>query len=985
MQSVYRIGGALVGAAMARSRSPQPRSAATAVAGRSLALVLSAGMGASVFAQGAPVDPAPSQVAPLQEVTVTGSRIQQIGMTTPTPVTSVSMDDLRLLAPTTIGAAVTQLPQFIGSSVPEGAPASGWTGASGATILNLRGVGANRTLVLLDGRRVVSSTRTGTFDVNLVPQSLVKNVDVVTGGASAAYGSDAVSGVVNFILDTKFSGFKADLQGGITDHGDNGNYTASLTGGLPLGERAHLVASAEIYHANAIQDAFSRDWEHSWGVIPNPQAGHPGQAARITVPNVRSTQYTEGGLITSGPLAWTQFLSGGASAPFVKGTDFTTSSQSGGDGTDPLRYNYLTPDVSRGSAFAHLTYDLTDRAQVFFQALYGVNDVSYLSPPAGAQFATWTATIYQNNAFLPDAIRHEMIATSQPSFRLGRAGDLDYGADKSVEQENILKSFTTGVKADLGGGWKLDGYYQYGRTDSNINMSGDIRLDRVYQAIDAVTDPTTGNIVCNSTLMYPNNGCVPLNVFGAGSPSRAAIDWITQDISQKQILQQHAVDVAISGSPFSTWAGPVSSAFGGAWRQDWFSQAVYPIDLHQLSVPVISPALGYRGLPAVYAGNTNIFERGPSASPSGGYRVSEAFTEMQFPLLAGKPFARSLDLNTAVRFAHYSGSGGIWAWKGGLDWAVDESLRFRATRSRDVRAGTLSERFDTSRGPGNVTDPQSGSNLPYAVSVIAGGNPNVNPEKADTLTYGLVYQPQWLDGFAASIDAFDIKIAGAIGQLGAQAIVDQCRLGATQLCSYIVRGTDGFISTIYNLYINTAQARARGIDFEFSYARPITLFGGGEHLRARLLATNMRELSTTQSGAAKVDRAGQTGPGGSGGTVAGVPDWQGTATLAYQRGPIQVAAEERYINHGAYDATWIQGVDIDNNHVASVAYTNLQLSYAPTLSERLTTEVYLNVTNLMDRDPPRAATWGFTGSSYTNSSLFDIYGRRYNLGVRIGF
>jgi iron complex outermembrane recepter protein len=920
----------------------------------------------------------------LEEVSITGTRIQREGMTTPTPVTDVSIDDLRLLAPTTLGAAMTQLPQFIGSSVPEGAPSSGWTGASGATILNLRGVGANRTLVLLDGRRVVSSTRTGTFDINLIPQSLLKDVQVVTGGASAAYGSDAVSGVVNFILDTHYTGLKLDVQGGETHLNDDRNYRVSLTAGKAIGDRLHIVAAADFYHAQAIRNAFSRDWEQSWGVISNPLFGQPGQPQRVTVPNARSTQYTEGGLITSGPLAWTQFLPGGATAPFVKGADFTTSAQSGGDGVDPLRYNYLTPRSARGSAFTHITFDLTDHAHLFLQGLYGVNDASYLSPPAGAQFGTWTATIYNNNAFLPSAVAQQMANLGITSFKFGRSADLDYGANKSVEQENILKSFTTGLKAEFGD-WKLDGYHQYGRTISNINMDGAIRLDRVYQAIDSVRDPVSGNIVCNSTLMYPGNGCVPLNVFGVGAPSQAAINWITQDISQKQIIQQHVAELAISGSPVNDWAGPIDTAFGGSWRQDWFDQEVYPVDLHELSIPVIGPTLGYRGLPPAYSGNANIFERGPSASPSGGYRVSEAFAEVHVPLLAKVPFANSLDFDGAARFAHYSGSGGIWAWKGGIDWSINSDLRIRATRSRDVRAGTLSERFDSSRGPGNVIDPQSGSTLPYAVSVIAGGNANVNPEKADTLTYGLVFQPSWLEGFATSLDAFDIKIAGAIGQLGAQGIVDQCRLGAQQVCQYIVRGSDGYISTIYNLYINTAQARARGEDIEMSYRHAVDLFGGAEHFSARLLGTHMRELSTTQAGASKVDRAGQTGPGGTSGTVSGVPHWQATATLQYERDAFGVDVEERYITHGTYDSTWHDGIDIDNNHVPSVVYTNLQLTYRPIRNEHLTTELYFNVTNLMNRDPPRAATFAFTGSTYTNTQLFDIYGRTYTLGARLEF
>jgi hypothetical protein len=281
-----------------------------------------------------------------------------------------------------------------------------------------------------------------------------------------------------------------------------------------------------------------------------------------------------------------------------------------------------------------------------------------------------------------------------------------------------------------------------------------------------------------------------------------------------------------------------------------------------------------------------------------------------------------------------------------------------------------------------VVDPQSGSSVQYAVSVISDGNPNVDPEKADTLTFGVVYQPSWLEGFAASIDMFDVKIADAIGQLGAQTIVDQCREGATQLCGFIQRGSDGKIGVITNTFINTAQARAKGADFEFSYARPITLFGGDERIRARLLTSYVKELSTQQVGARKVDRAGQTGLTS---TQGNAPDWQGTVYLTYERGPFSATVQERYINSGTYDATYVQGVDIDDNTVASYATTNLQVSYRGDLTSSGTWETYLNVTNLFDKSPPLVAAFGFTGSTQTNSSLFDIYGRRYNLGVRFNF
>jgi len=933
------------------------------------ALMVSVGVSAA-YAQ----DAAEPAAADLDEVKVTGSRIQRDGMTTPTPVTAVSTDDLKVLAPTTLGAAVSQLPQFINSSVPEGAPSQGWSGASGANILNLRGVGQNRTLVLLDGRRVVPSSRRGTVDVNLMPEPLVQRVEVVTGGASAAYGSDAVSGVVNFILDTEFTGFKSNLQGGTTELGDSDSYGVSLAGGVPLGERLHLLASADYYHSDPIDNPTRRDWQRSWGVIPNPLAGQPGQPQRLTRANVRSTQFTEGGLILSGPLAFNQFLPGGELAPFVRGSDFTTTAHVDGDGQDLSWYNYVTPKLTRGSGFAQLSFDLSEDSNLFLQGMYGTNDVSYLAPPAGAQFATWALTIYPDNAFLSDSVRSQM---GGQSFRMGRAADLDYGAGKRVQQINTSRSFTTGVKSRLGD-WKLDAYYQYGKTNSTLFMDSALRLDRLYQAIDAVRAPD-GSIVCNSTLLYPDNGCVPMNVFGVGSPSAEAIDWITQDISQKQVVQEHVAEVSISGSAFDNWVGPVLVAGGVSWRKESFTQNVYPYELHEgTDMPQLGPDLGYRGLPAVYAGGANIFERGFLASPRGGYTVKEAFTEVQTPLLGETAFSKSLDLNTAVRFADYEGSGGVWAWKAGLDWQVTDDVRFRVTRSRDVRAGSLSERFDTSRGPGNVTDPFIGSTLPYAISVIAGGNPNVDPEKADTTTFGVVYQPTWLDGLAVSVDAFDIAIDGAIGQLTPQDIVDQCFAGATQLCDFITRGTDGNIAVIQNPFINTDQSKTRGLDIEASYARPIDFLGGGR-VTARVLGTYLDELSTTNAGAAKVDRVGQTGSAG------GAPRFQGSLILGYDRGPISVMLQERYISSGTYNAIWVEGVDIDDNNIDASLITNLMLGYEGELSERGKYRVSLNVSNLFDEDPPLAATWVFTGSTATNSSLFDIYGRRYNLGVRFDF
>ncbi len=248
-----------------------------------------------------------------QQVIVTGSRIERTGALSSTPVASLVADELQAMAPTTLMAAVSQMPQFLNNQTPESTGVA-WTGNAGASILNLRGVGTNRTLVLLDGRRIVSSTRRGTIDISLLPESLVKRVEVSTGGASAAYGSDAVSGVVNFLLDTGYTGLKGNLQGGLSDLSDNQNYKASLAAGVNLGERAHLVASLDFYRAEEIANPTSRDWFSSWGLIPNPDPD--GQPAQLIAPNVHSRQFTYGGLITSSSIAGqTEHISCGHAVP----------------------------------------------------------------------------------------------------------------------------------------------------------------------------------------------------------------------------------------------------------------------------------------------------------------------------------------------------------------------------------------------------------------------------------------------------------------------------------------------------------------------------------------------------------------------------------------------------------------------------------------------------------------------------------------------
>lgn len=925
---------------------------------------------------------AQEETASSDTVTVTGSRIARTGMTTPTPVTSLSAGELDELAPTTLIESLEALPQFVNSDTP--ANALGTSGAAGQSLINLRGVGSNRTLTLLDGRRIVPSTRRGTTDVSILPQNLIQRVEVVTGGASAAYGSDAVAGVVNFLLDTDYEGLKGEVQGGISEQGDAENFTVSSAFGTQIGQRGHLLLSGEYYRNEGVENYRDRDWFNSWGVILNPDPNGPD---RITVPNVGSAIFTNGGLIReaydaagnvvpNAPISGTRFLSDGTPAPFTIGDYYNSArpdAMVGGDAIDPGIDNTLLPEQERQTAFAYFDYEFSPNFTWYVQALYGRSETSYLKDPSYL-VAPWNAQIYVDNAYLPESVRQQMIASGVESFHFSRYGSRDDLTVAMVNTVNETQSYTTGFDAELAG-WRLNAYYQYGDNGQRLNYRDTTRIDRIFQSLDSVVDPATGQVVCRSTLTNPGNGCVPSSFFGDGAVNDEAREWILDDNAQVQNVTQHFTEFTMDREIFEGWAGPVSLALGASYREDDFELYGDPYD-NTFCTPEDEDA-GYRGLPASYSNCYGLFERANPAPNSGSSNVWEAFGETIVPLLRDRPFAQSLDFQGAVRYADYSGSGGIWAWKAGLDWTPVDDLRLRGTLSRDVRAGTLSERFDQTNRGATVDDPETNST--YSITQLEGGNPNIEPEKADTLTVGAVYSPSWFEGFDLSVDYYDIKIEGAIGLLGVQRIIDDCYDGATELCALIERDPNSnLITLVENTFLNIAEERARGIDVEAAYRTPLSVLGRNGDLALRALASFTLEASTTNVGVPKRDVAGVTGGGG-------VPEVQATLSATYSEGPFSLNLTERYISGGDRYYGYVEGVDIDNNDVEAAWYTNARLSYDFDAGGN-TYQLFFAVTNLFDKDPPVAASWsGFFGSSHTNGSLFDEVGRRYTAGLRFEF
>jgi outer membrane receptor protein involved in Fe transport len=932
-------------------------------------------------------------------VIVTGTHIPQTGMSTPTPVTVLSADQLQETKPGPVIEALNTVPQFINNSTPGNGV--NFSTNSGQSFLNMRGLGINRTLVLLDGRRVTPSSRLGAPDISLFPQALISRVEVVTGGASAVYGSDAVAGVANFILDTKFTGLDVRALGGITSRGDNTTYGASATFGTSWGERFHLIGSAEFHSAKAVENLRNRqDWFGSVGIVTNPQWIANGTGPRLlTLPDVTSTRYTEGGLINQPGSALNRmmFLPDGTVTPFVAGPVAAigtgTFSQSGGIGYHRLLdggagAGGLYPNLERQTAFLHADYQVSDNLSLFAEVMYGHSMTNY-NQGGGAMFSQWQLRIFRENAFLPANVRQVMTNEGLNSFSLSRmASKADVGRSRN-QTSNSLFSPAIGLKAEIGG-WKINADYQDGQNQSNSFLINYIRSDHLAMAVDAVVNPANGSVVCYSTLFNPTNGCVPANLFGAGNASPQAISYILGNKLGFATVKQRFGEVTASKEIFQGWgAGPVSLAIGASTRHQSLAQHASPEDGTQF-VPFDNPAQGIRGVPAGFAGNPFVFVFSSFPTIGGSYSVHEGFAESLVPLIKDVPGIEQLNLSLAGRFADYSGSGGVWAWKGGLDWQIVPSVRLRGTVSRDTRAANLAERFDSQGGGVVVRDPQF-NNTNVTLSQFSTGNPNVDPERATTLTAGAVFTPTFVPGLRVSLDYYKIDNKDAIDQLGSQAIVDNCFAGSAGFCSLITRDPITHqLVFVQNKFLNVSEEKVSGIDAEADYVHEVSWLGGApEQISVRLMASYLEKNSIGQ------DTGNSTGSGrslglpnyaGQVGNGFSLPRFQSVGQLAYSRGALRAMIEERFIGEGKVDHAYHTGVDIDDNSVGAAAYTDLDVSYTQDREGTGSITFYGHITNAFDRAPPIVPGFSdFNGASQYNQTVYDVLGRRFTLGMRMRF
>ncbi|MBR9911729.1 MAG: TonB-dependent receptor [Gammaproteobacteria bacterium] len=901
------------------------------------------------------------KLATIEEVNVTSTRVKaRPGYEAPTPTTVLGSEFVSDMSTPNVADALNRLPSMGNANSPRSNGNNTSTPTQGANFLNLRGLGTNRTLVLLDGRRVVGAAVTGQVDLNLLPSTLLQRTEVVTGGASAAWGSDAVAGVVNLVLDKEFTGFKGSIQLGTSDERDADERKANFAGGFEFADgRGHVLASVNYTESDSVDRADSRDWFRGTKLVNNPAyAPGNGEPQRLVLDNVGQFIGSDAGhtFLSAGPLAGITFAPDGSLQNFDFGTRFPgqplgTSLTGDGQLNDFSARSALQVGYEQVNTFLRASFDVTDKINVYGEYIYANTEAETVTVPyyrfAGA------LTINRDNAFLPADLATQMDNFGMTSIPLGRS-NVDFGRANPYNDRDFSR-IVLGAEISLSDNWSLETYYERGETDIHAEVRSNANRANYALAVDAVDDGS-GNIVCRSTLTDPTNGCVAANIFGLGAPSQAAIDYVIGAAVQDTTVTQDVFSVTVQGDLLTLPAGPVSAAFGYEYRKEEFTSKADPLSL------------------------VNGWWVGNYKSAKGEYDVNEFFAEIVVPVFVDSALGESFDLNAAVRATDYSTSGDVNTWKLGFTYNIGAGVSLRGTKSRDIRAPNLNEYF--SGGETNsifFDDPFTGQNSVLVPRTIS-GNTDLQPEEADTKTVGIVYQPEFVEGLVVSLDYFDIEIGDAINAVDDQSILDRCFQGETAFCSLIERDSSGNLARVFNGPVNFAVEKLSGYDLEIGYG----FDAAGGRVDIRTLWTYTDEHFTVDRGD-KDDLLGEYA-GGNGAFAGGPQERVGFTSVRYSTDRYTLSLRNRYVGDGVIDAQWTSGVDVDNNKVNSVSYFDLSAS-ADIQIGGSDAEIFFSVDNIFDKEPPRV---GFDGPTAlddlgVSGSRHDLIGRYFRAGLRFAF
>lgn len=907
------------------------------LAGSALSLMAACG---SAVAQTSPRPP-----EEIDEVVVTGSRIARAGFDAPTPTEALGEFELRQGNRPSVVEVLNDQPNFRATVTPA---TTSPTIRAGSATADLRGLGTDRTLTLLNGHRFV-----GSEDLNTVPQDIIKRVDVVTGGASAAWGSGAVAGVVNIILDDDMEGVRAGVHGGVASRDDGARYGGNLTFGRKFADgRGHVMVATQYLKDRGISgDGRKSRSRLESGLFQRAN----GDLVLVLDPNSRVLN--SGGAVasTTGAPFDLIFNPNGTVSPLILGSESVGQTTIGGNGEITNDYFGVSTPYERVNVFGRASYEVSDDSKLWL-------DVNYARITANYPFfpQPFNATIAPDNAFLSPAARAQLTAAGVPAtFRLGRLLT-DVGGPGEYQTFDISRRLLEGAVGFEGkiGDWTYDLYYDHGESKNNSQMYNNIFPSRLTKAVDAVlaNGAPTCRVNANASTADDDPACVPINLFGVGNitPQAAAYSFASRQLIATTKLD--AAGAALHGQLFQTWAGPVDVAVGADLRRE------------SIKSNFLDP-LSAAGLLA-----TNF------SALNGSFNVKEFFGEVNVPLL-NEEGAAKFEINGAARYSDYSTSGGIWSWKGGATLRLFDDLLLRAVYSRDIRSPNITELF-TVRGT-NITpviDPYRtlpGSSTPGVaqgnVTSFTGGNTSLVPETSHTLTLGASYSPRSVPGLSISADYYDITIDNVIGTLTPQDTLNNCLSNSPTdpTCGgVIVRAADGSIATIQRTARNFAEYQTRGLDIEASYVLPLSRIGANTdgQLRFRVFATHLFNLDI-DDGIRVTDRAGIVGEA----NTFTQPKTRVTGTVGFENDRFGFDIRARHFASGKWALpNFATGAEILNNKVAARTYIDLNARY--NINDRVS--VFANVNNVFDVKPPYVA---FASATY------DMVGTYFSAGAKLNF
>lgn len=937
-------------------------------------------------------------------IVVTGSRIARQDIDAPSPITTVDSQQLLLSNTVNSESFLNSLPQVI----PAFDKSSNNPGNGTATV-QLRGLGTNRTLVLVDGLRFVGSGAGAPVDLNNIPSSLVESIDVVTGGTSAIYGSDAIAGVVNFKLRNDFEGIKLEASDQFTGRGDGNILNTTVTAGGNFADgRGNAVFSASYTNRQAVlqgERAFSSF------VLQDPGAGNTAsgfiRAGSSTIPGDRlrgrtSTNFSRSTAQVNAidPACTNNSCSGFFinSAGQLRGLRFGTAADPQTDLYNFAPSNYLQLPQERYSIFGRASYEVSDNIEVYARGIFANSVVvSQLAPtPFG-----FTIAVNKNNPFITSNAALVNLfngdAGSNPAgavagvpnssastyvIRFNKRGE-ELGPRISNRDTSTFQ-ISGGVKVDLGKGWTWNTDAQFGRSSITQVQSGNVSIAAVRDAV-----LTTDGVTCTSG----NVGCAALNLFGGpGSISPAAATYISRTGAQYDTVEQTQIVSALNGvvdSFHTPWAkSGLGLAIGVEYREEY---------ANSLPDSVLGPdVLGFN----------------QSLPVAGRFDVYEGFAEVQLPLIEDKPFFHHFGLNGAYRFSSYSLSnvGGTHSFAGGLDWEPVESVRFRAQFQRAVRAPNIGELFSarTNGFPG-AQDPCSTGNGSFAtgapglpatiaatctatgvpaaavgtsfqsnaqIEALFGGNPNLSQETANTYTYGVVWQPTFLDGLTIQADYYDIFVRDAIFTVSLQSILDSChRLNVASACAVITRDpSTGEITTPFLPNLggsNIGNLSTRGIDFQVDYSKDIGTWGslGFKYNGNYTLENGFKTDPTTPFKECKGLYGGQCGEP--------TPKYKHTAQLSWLYDAFTTSLRWRYIGAEKSDVAGLSNLSDDIG-----AYNYLDATVQWNLNDHV--EITAGVQNITKKDPPILGSQTAEQAN-TYPSTYEVLGRNIFIGASLKF